>query len=67
MPTPVLAPPGIFMSTVSANDSNVEAARRALIVTLMGSDVDMVVLKSENIAVWGHVTRLYARESVLLL
>lgn len=66
MPTHVLAPQDTSMSTVNVNGSSAKAARQNIHVILMGHGVDMVVPKSENIAVSVLVTRLYATESVLL-
>ena len=67
MLTRVLAPPDIFMSTVSANDSNAKAVRQNTHAISTENGADMVAQKKENIVVSVHVTRLYAKESVLLL
>ena len=58
MLTHVLAPPDIFMSTVNANDSNVVAARRALIVTLTDYYAGTTAIPSGTIVQTEHVMRM---------
>ena len=67
MQKPVLALPGTFISTASANDSNAKAVRQNTHAISTENSADMVAQKKENIVVSVHVTRLYAKESVLLL
>ena len=64
MLTHVLAPPDTFMSTVNANDSNVVAARRALIVTLTDYYAGTTAIPSGTIVQTEHVMRMNVKRGL---